>query len=165
MIKYSYNLFPKPFIILGYLSILLAFVLLLISLNSTKSENHFNDFAISLTIIIIGLIMISFRSKLIIDDKLSTLLKESNLLGMTLSSEKVKIPHNCIRILIKKQTKRGTGYYAYVIPVSYYFKAFDMYFQSETGAVRFISTDYKRSLKIANFLKSITKLEYILKNE
>jgi hypothetical protein len=165
MTKYSYNLFPKPFILLGYLLILFAFVLLLISYNSTKSENHFNDFAISFTIIIIGLIMISFRSKLIIDDKLSFVLKESNFLGMTLSRDKVKIPHNCIRILIKEKTKRGTGYYRFIIPVNYHFKSYDMFFQSETSTIRLINTDYKRALKIAKFLKPGTKLEYILKNE
>ncbi|MCJ7448364.1 MAG: hypothetical protein MUO72_11800 [Bacteroidales bacterium] len=161
MKKYSYNLFPKPFIILGYILIFLAIAAVLISLNSTKNENHFNYFTASFAMMIIGLIMISFKSKLIVDDKSSFILKESSFLSMTLSKEKIRIPHNCNRILIKQKNKRGTGYYRFILPVTYNFKSFDMFFYSETGMVRLINTDYKRAIKIAEFLKSNFELEYI----
>jgi hypothetical protein len=65
MKKYSYNLFPKPFVVLGYLLILYAFALVLMNLTLMKSENHFNDFATSFAIIFIGLIIILFKSFLI----------------------------------------------------------------------------------------------------
>lgn len=91
MKEYSYNLSPKPFVLLGYVFILLAFVLVIVSLNSAKNENISVDFATSFAIIIIGLIMISFRSKLIIDYKSGFVIKESGLLGMTLSKEKVSL--------------------------------------------------------------------------
>src|ERR1035437_6849764 len=65
MKKYSYNLFPKPFVVLGYLLILYAFALVLMNLTLMKSENHFNDFATSFAIKFIGLIIILFKSFLI----------------------------------------------------------------------------------------------------
>jgi hypothetical protein len=162
MKEYSYNLFPRLFVLLGYVYIILAFAIVFTGLNSSENENISSDFATSFAIIIIGLIIISFRSKLIIDDKSGFVIKESGLLGMKLSKEKVRIPQNCDRILIKQKNKRGTGYYRFVIPVGYNFKSFDMFFHSETGIVRLINTDYKRAIKIAEFLKSSIKLDYTL---
>jgi hypothetical protein len=149
MKNYSYNLFPKPLILAGYALIILAFVLLIVNLNSVKSEDHMNDF-------------VSFRSKIIIDDKSGIVIKESGLLGITLSNEKIKIPYNCDKIFIKQKNKTGTGYYRSVLPVSYSFKSYDMFFHSETGIVRIINTDCSRAIKIAEFFKSNMKLDYTL---
>jgi hypothetical protein len=162
MKKYSYNLFPKPLILAGYALIILAFVLLIINLNTVKREDHMNDFVSSVAIAFIGLILVSFRSKIIIDDKSGIVIKESGLLGITLSDEKIKIPHNCDKIFIKQKNKTGTGYYRSVLPVSYKFKSFDMFFHSETGIVRIINTDCSRAIKIAEFFKSNIKLDYTL---
>jgi hypothetical protein len=162
MKKYSYNLFPKPLVVTGYLLLILAFVLFLINLNSGQSENLFNDFVVSLAITFVGLIMISFRSKIIIDDKSGFVLKESGLSGLTLSREKIKIPDNCDKIIIKEKTRRGTGYYRFVLPVSYNFKSYDMFFHSERGIIRLINTDCRRAIKIAEFFKTNMKLDYIL---
>jgi hypothetical protein len=160
MKKYSYNLFPKSLVILGYLLIILAFVIVIISLTSNKSENQFRSFAVSFAVMFIGMIMAAFRSSLIIDTESGCVFKESTLLGMKFSFEKVKIPRNCTGIIIKEIGKIGTGYYRFVIPVSYYFRSFDMFFRSGTGVVRLINTDYKRAIKIAEFIKSVTNLEY-----
>jgi hypothetical protein len=159
---YSYNLSPKLFVLFGYVFIILAFAILLTGLNSAKNENILTDFATSIAIIIIGLIMISFKSKLIIDDKSGFVIKESGLWGMTFSKEKIRIPKNCDRILIKQKTKKGSGYYRFVIPVAYSFKSFDMFFHSETGMARLINTDYKRAIKIGEFFKSKIGLDYTL---
>jgi len=162
MKNYSYNLFPKPLILAGYALIILAFVLLIVNLNSVKSEDHMNDFVSSVAIAFIGLILVSFRSKIIIDDKSGIVIKESGLLGITLSNEKIKIPHNCDKIFIKQKNKIGAGYYRSVLPVSYSFKSYDMFFHSETGIVRIINTDCSRAIKIAEFFKSNMKLDYTL---
>lgn len=162
MKNYSYNLFPKPLILAGYALIILAFVLLLVNLNSVKSDDHIDDFVSSVAIAFIGLVLVSFRSKIIIDDQSDIVIKESDFLGMTLSSEKVRIPHDCDKIYIKQKNKRGTGYYRSVLPVSYSFKSYDMFFHSETGIVRLINTDCSRAIKIAEFLKSNLKLDYTL---
>jgi hypothetical protein len=162
MKKYSYNLFPKPFVIFGFALILLAIAIVLTTLISIKNENQFNNFVASLTIMGIGLIMTSLKSKLIFDIKSGFVIKESSFLSMILSIEKIKIPHNCTRIIIKQKNKRGTGYYRFVIPVSYNFKSFDLFFQSETGIVRLINTDYNRAIKIAEILKDILKIDYTI---
>jgi hypothetical protein len=116
----------------------------------------------SVAIAFIGLVLVSFRSKIIIDDQSDIVIKESDFLGMTLSSEKVRIPHDCDKIYIKQKNKRGTGYYRSVLPVSYSFKSYDMFFHSETGIVRLINTDCSRAIKIAEFFKSNLKLDYTL---
>jgi len=162
MKNYSYNLFPKPLILAGYALIILAFVLLILNLNSVKSEDHMNDFVSSVAIAFIGLVLVSFRSKIIIDDKSGIVIKESGLLGITLSNEKIKIPYNCDKIFIKQKNKTGTGYYRSVLPVIYSFKSYDMFFHSETGIVRIINTDCSRAIKIAEFFKSNMKLDYTL---
>ena len=114
MIHYSYNLFPKLFIVIGYLLIILANALLILDLTLMKSQNLSGSFAISFTMIFIGLIIISFKSILNIDKKSGFIIKESGLLGMILSREKVKIPHSCTGILNKEKGKTGTGYYRFL---------------------------------------------------
>jgi hypothetical protein len=160
--KYSYNLFPKTFVVAGYVLICLAFVLVAFNIISGKVENHPNDFVRSIALVFIGLILISFKSKIIIDVRSDIVVKESGMLGMTLSSVKVKIPANCDKVLIKQKNKRGAGYYRLALPVRYNFKSYDMFFHSETGIVRLINTDCSRAIKIAEFFKSSLNLEYIL---
>jgi hypothetical protein len=162
MKEYSYNLFPKPFVVAGYILISLAFVLVAFNIISGKGEIHSNYFVSSVALIFIGLVLISFRSKIIIDGSTDTVVKESSMSGMALSSEKVKIPRNCDKIIIKQKNKSGTGYYRLVLPVGYSFKSFDMFFHSDAGIVRLINTDYNRAIRIAEFLKSSLNLEYHL---
>jgi hypothetical protein len=161
MKNYSYNLFPKPLVMAGYAIIILAFVLLIVTLNSGKSESLLNDLVSSIAIVFIGLVLVSFRSKIIID-KPGMVIKKSDFLGITLSNEKIKIPHACDKIFIKQTNKTGTGYYRSVLPVNYKFKSFDIFFHSDTGVVRLINTDCSRAIKIAEFLKSNLKLDYTL---
>lgn len=162
MKEYSYNLFPKPLVVAGFVLICLAFILAAFNFISVKGENDSGNFISSAALIFIGLILISFKSKIIIDAKSDIVVKESYMLGMTLSTGKVKIPGNCEKIFIKQNNKTGTGYYRSVLPVRYNFKSFDMFFYSKTGIVRLINTDYKRAIKIAEFFKSALKLEYVL---
>jgi len=165
MKKYTYNLFPKPLVITGYVLILLALAMAFLYLFSINGFNHFNNPAAPFAFFIIGLIMVSFKSKLIIDDKSEFVIKESDLLNMTLSREKIKIPRNCDRIIVKENNKKGTGYYRFVLPVSYVFKSYDMFFCSESGVIRLINTDYKRAMKIAEFFNSCLKLECIFEGQ
>lgn len=161
MKKYSYYLFPKALLIVGYILILLSIASTLEIVFSIKSVDHFN-YSAPIGFMVIGLIIVSFRSTFIIDKNLNFILKESNLFGMILSREKIKIPHNCKGILIRRKIKKGTGYYRFILPVSYTFTSLDMFFYSESGLVRIINTDYSRALKIAGFLKSDLNLGYIL---
>ena len=165
MKEYSYHLFPMPLVILGYMLLIFAVICLMVSIFSISSENPFNGFAISFAFIFIGLIMTLFRSKIIIDNTSGCVLKESCLAGMIFSKEKIQIPGNCSGIVIKEKMKKGTGYYRFVLPVSYFFKSADMFFKTDSSMVRLINTDLKRALKIAEFLQSNLKLECIFENQ
>jgi hypothetical protein len=162
MKTYAYNLFPRPLVVTGYVLIILAFVLLIVNLNSGKSESIMTDLVTSIGIVFIGLVLVSFRSKININDKSDIVILESDFLGITLSNEKVKIPHSCDKIFIKERNKTGTGYYRSVLPVNYKFKSYDMFFHSEKGVVRLLNTDCSRAIKIAEFIKANLKLDYTL---
>ncbi len=162
---YSYNLFPRPLVITGYILIFLAVAAAIYNLNSLRDSERSTSFGLSAAFFFIGLVMISFRSKIVIDESSEIVIKESGLPGITLSREKIKIPMNCTGILIKQRNKRGTGYYRLVLPVSYNFNSFDMFFISGQCFVRLINTDYNRAIKIAGFLKSNLKLGYVLEKQ
>jgi len=148
-------------VVAGYTLILISIVYIPLSIFILKNEDHFY-FPAPVALIIIGLIIVSIKSKIIIEENLQFILKESNFLSMTLSREKINIPSGCNRILIKQKNKKGTGYYRLVLPVTYSFKSYDMFLCSQSGAVRLINTDYSRSLKIAAFFKTNFNIEYTL---
>jgi len=116
--------------------------------------------ASSAAFLIIGLIIISSRTKLIIPGVNGYIIKETMILGMNFSQEKIKIPGRCTRILICGKMKKGTGYYRYILPVTYVFKSYDMVFCGELGMTKIMNTDYTRSLKVAEFLKENLKIDY-----
>jgi len=158
MKKYSYNLFPKPYVVFAYIVIFFSLVCIFASVLITENRNHLN-LAGPIVLIFIGFIIVSFKSKIIIDTDFHYVLKESDILNFVLSREKVIVPRNCNRILIVQKNKRGTGYYKFVLPLSYSFKSYDMFLCSDSDTVRLINTDYSRSLKIAGFL--IITFEFI----
>jgi len=162
MKTYSYNLFPKPLVVTGYVIIVMAIVLFIVNLNSGKSESIMTDLVTSIAIVFIGLVLVSFRSKININDKSDIVILESDFLGITLSNEKIHIPHSCDKIFIKEKNKTGTGYYRSVLPVNYKFKSYDMFFHSDKGVVRLLNTDCSRAIKVAEFFKSNLKLDYTL---
>jgi hypothetical protein len=161
MKTYTYNLFPKPFVIFGYTLIFLSITYILVSILITKNGDRV-IFPAPIALMIISLIIVSFNSKIIIDEDFRFVTKESSLLNMILSREKVNIPHDCKKILIKQKNKKATGYYRFVLPVTYSFISYDMFLCSQSRVVRLINTDYSRSLKIAEFFKSNFNIEYIL---
>jgi hypothetical protein len=165
MKKYTYNLFPKPLVITGYILIVLSLAMAFLSIIPIKSFDHFNNPSAPFAFIIIGIIMVFFKSTLILDNKSEFVIKESSLLNMTLSREKINIPKNCNRINVKEKNKTGTGYYRFVLPVSYVFKSYDMFFCSDSGVIRLINTDYKRALKIAEFFKEGLKINYFIEDQ
>ena len=77
-----------------------------------------------------------------------------------MSKEKGRIPKNCQGLILKQNIKRGTGYYKAVIPMNYNVKSCDMFFYSNNGVVRFISTDLKRATIIAELIKENLKIDF-----
>lgn len=160
MKKISYNIFPLPVLILGYLLIFFSFVSILINPASGRMGFRSEQLAASATFLIIGLIIASSRTRLIIPGINGYIIKENVILGMNFSQEKIKIPGRCTRILICGKMKKGTGYYRYVLPVTYMFKSYDMVFCGEQGMTKIMNTDYTRALKVAEYLKENLKIDY-----
>ncbi len=160
--SYSYHLFPKFLVIPGYCLMIVAVVLALLNVFPLKGWGLVCNFAASPAFFIIGLIMVSFRSKLTVDISSGYVTKETGLLNMSLSREKIKIPDNCKKMIIRSKAKTGTGYYRYVLPVSYNFTSFDMFFYSPSGLKRLINTDKNRALKIAEFIGSALNIECVI---
>lgn len=161
MKRISYNLFPVPFMLLGYIFIILPVIAVLGNMTAGQLSSFNSErIAVSATLLVIGLVLVSFRSGIIIPGDAGYLIKEASIMGITFSQEKIKIPGRSTRILICGKIKKATGYYRLVLPVTYFFKSFDMVFCGELGMTKILNTDYSRALKIAEFLKENLKIEY-----
>ena len=158
MKKISYDLFPKPIVITGYILILTAIAVTMLSIFPVWDVFQQENFGGLIAFMIIGIIIVSFRSHLVIDA--GSVFKESGLLGIKLSHEKIRIPQDCTGILIKLKIKKGTGYYRFVLPVSYTFKSWDLFLCTRKGLMNLINTDRERAVRIAEFLKSNLHLDY-----
>jgi hypothetical protein len=156
MKKYSYNMFPIQLIVLGYILILISFIGIYIDFDKSLDKS----IGYSIGFFFVGLIIVTFRSSIIIDSTSEYILKKSRMLGMILSKERVKIPKNCKGSVLKKKIKQGTGYYKAVIPMSYKVKSCDMFFYSDKGVVRLLNTDLKRATIIADLIKETLGLGY-----
>lgn len=159
-IKYSYNLFPGSLQILGYIFIIMAMYGFYITLSSSMNDNSYKDAGYALAFLLIGLILITFKSTILIDKDSESVYKSSHMLGLILSREKVRIPKNCKGLIVKQKTKFGRGYYNAAISMSYRLKSFDISFYSDRGFVRLIHTDEKRALKIASLIKDSLGIAY-----
>ena len=160
MKKISYNIFPLPVLVLGYLFILVSFTLVVVNPVSRQYGFISEQLASAAAFLVIGLVIITTRTRLIIPGVNRYIIKETMILGMNFSQEKIKIPGRCTRILICGKTKKGTGYYRYVLPVTYMFKSYDMVFCGELGMTKILNTDYSRALKVSEFLKESLKIDY-----
>ncbi|HLN54938.1 MAG TPA: hypothetical protein VK207_03035 [Bacteroidales bacterium] len=160
MKKIAYNIFPLPVVILGYIFVFFSFASVLINPSSGQMEFRSDQVAGSATFLIIGLVIVSSRTRLVIPGVNGYIIKESVILWMNFSQEKIIIPGRCTRILICGKMKKGTGYYRYVLPVTYMFKSYDMVFCGELGMTKIMNTDYSRALKVAEFLKDNLKIDY-----
>jgi hypothetical protein len=163
MKKYSYCLFPPPLLALGALIILLGMYSLYLGIESGPESEPYRRIGFSLGFVLVGLVFLSFRSTIILGKNSDVVIKESRMLGMRLSQEKVRIPKNCKGILLKQKQKQGMGYYKAVIPMSYNVSSCDMFFYSDNGVVRIINTDLKRAVRIAEFIKTNLGIEYLVK--
>lgn len=160
MKKLSYNLFPLPVLIPGYLFIMFSLASILINPGSGQMGFRTDQLASSAAFFFIGLVIITSRTRLTIPATSGYIIRDTFFLGMNFSQEKIVIPGKGTRILICGKTKKGTGYYRLVLPVTYMFRSYDMVFCGEKGMVKIMNTDYARALKVAEFLKENLKMKY-----
>ncbi len=165
MKKLSNNIFPLPILILGYIFILFSIVSVLINPASRQMGFRTEQLPSAMTFLIIGMVVISARTRIIVPGVNGYIVRETVILGINFSQEKIKIPGRCTRILICGKMKKGTGYYRYILPVTYIFKSYDMVFCGELGMTKILNTDYSRALKVAEFLKENLKINYRIEPE
>ena len=63
----------------------------------------------------------------------------------------------------QEKPKQGRGYFQGAVGFSYRIQSSDLYLTNDRGAVKIISTDHKRAIKIAEILKDQLKLDYSIK--
>jgi len=164
MKNYSYNLFPLAIVILGYIFIGLSLYSATFTIDYSALEDSSNRIVGTVGFLGIGLLLVTFRTRFFVDEKKLLILKEYRVFGKNLSTDKIKIPKEADRILIVPKKKRGKGYINGVVPIGYDLKSYDVYFGLNNSSVPIIKTDRKRAIKIAEFIKSVTQIEYSIKN-
>lgn len=164
MKKYAYNLFPLALVILGYIFIGLSIYSATFAIDYATLEDSSSRIVGTVGFLGIGLLLVTFRTRFYVDEKRLLILKEYRVFGRNLSTDKIKIPKDTDRIFIVPKKKRGKGYINGVVPFGYDLTSFDVYFSLKNSSVPIIKTDRKRAIKIAEFIKSATQIEYSLKN-
>lgn len=156
MKKYTYNLFPVQLIVLGYMLIIIGIVGGIYYFNSSLDKS----FSLAIISILIGLVMVTYRTSITIDSLANVIVKNSRMFGFSLSNERVMIPKNCKGLVLKQRIKQGTGYYKTVIPMNYDVKSCDMFFYSDKGVVRLLNTDIHRAKIIADLISETLSISY-----
>jgi len=148
----AYNLFPLFFLVLGFLAYGVSAYILLFGVDYTQLEQGYQSLVGGLGFLIIGLILTTFRGRIEVDKEQLLVYKEYRVAGILLSRERIRIPKDLNGILVQKKEKQGRGYVQGVVGFSYQLQARDLYFATERGLVKILSTDHNRAIRIAEFL-------------
>ncbi len=161
MRKYTYLIFPIWIVVSCYISLFSSVFFLILTLGTGAYDTA--TITYMLPIIIVSLIVVSFRRIFVIDTDVREVWKQSKMLGCHVTNKKIKIPVHCKGIYTKRKSKAGKAYYRAAVGMSYYMDACDMYFLTDKGRlVRLINTDYKQAIKIAKFFKSSLDMEHFI---
>jgi len=164
MKNYAYNLFPPALVILGYIFIGLSLYSATFVIDYSALEDSPGRIVGAFGFLGIGFLLVTFRTRFFVDEKRLLILKEYRVFGRNLSTEKITIPKEADRILIVPKKKRGKGYINGVVPFVYDLNSYDVYFGLKNSSVSIIKTDRRRAIKIAEFIKSVTQIEYTIKD-
>lgn len=163
MKQYSYFLFPVFFIVLGVLAIGLSVYSLIFSIDYASLDEEYYTLIGALGFFLIGIVFLTFRGYIKVDKEQMQIIKENKVFGFLLSRDIVKVPKKVTQILIQEKPKKARGYIQAAVGFTYMIQSSDLYFTSERGAVKIISTDHERAIKIAEILKEQLKLNYSIK--
>ncbi len=164
MKNYAYNLFPLALVILGYIFIGFSIYSATFAIDYSALEESSGRIVGMVGFLGIGLLLVTFRTRFFVDEKRLLILKEYRVFGRSLSTDKIKIPKEADRILIVPKKKRGKGYINGVVPFEYDLNSYDVYFGLKNSSVPIIKTGRRRAIKIAEFIKSVTQIDYSIKN-
>ena len=159
----SYNLFPLFFLLLGVLAFGASAYILLFDVDYTRLEVDYQSLVAGLAFMIIGLIITTFRGRIEVDKEQLLVLKEYRVAGILLSRDRIRIPRNLSGILVRKKEKQGKGYVQGVVGFSNALQARDLYFVTDRGLVKILSTDQERAIRLAEFLGEELGIGYSVK--
>jgi len=154
MKKYTYNLFPLVLILIGFLLICLSVYSAIFAIDYSELEESAGQIVGAIGFLAIGLFLITFRSRISVDEKKLLIVKEYRVFGGKLSQEIIRIPEKAYEIIIVPKKKRARGYVNAVVPFGYNLNSHDVYFALANSRVPIIKTDRKRAIKIVEFIKS-----------
>ena len=163
MKQYSYFLFPVFFIVLGVVAIGLSVYSLFFSIDYASLDKEYHTLIGALMFMVLAIVFITFRGCIKVDKERMQIIKEYKVLGFLLSKDIVKVPRKVNQVLIQEKPKQVQGFIQAAIGFTYTLKSSDIYFSSESGAVKIISTDHERAIKIAEILKDQLNLNYSIK--
>jgi len=163
MKQYSYYLFPVFFMVIGILVIGLSLYALIFTIDYTSLDEEYQTLVGAIGFILFGTVLLTLRGCIVVDINRMQVIKETRVMGLLLSKDRIKIPNKVNHILIQEKTKQGKGYFQGAVGFSYRIQSSDLYFANDRGAVKIISTDYERAIKIAEILKDQLKLDYSIK--
>lgn len=110
MKNYTYNIFPIALVILGYIFIGLSVYSAIFAIDYSAFEDSSSRIIGTIGFLGIGLMLITFRTRFSVDEKMLLILKEYRVFGGKLSTEKIKIPKEANKIFIipKKKEEKDT---------------------------------------------------------
>jgi len=160
MKHYSYFLFPPVLVAIGIILLGISMYQFLFVLDYSALSEASEALVGAIGFAFFGLMLITFRTRFFIDPGAKLILKEYRVFGLQVSKEQIRIPTRAKRVLIKESTKTASSYVQSVVRFGYRIKSCDLYFESEHGLVKIMSTDGERGLKIAGLIKDHLGLEY-----
>jgi len=160
MKHYSYFLFPPFFIVIGLILLGISIYQFLFELDYSALSETSEALVGAMGFAFFGLMLFTFRTRFSIDSGAKLILKQYRVFGLLLSKEQIRMPTKAKRVLIKESTKTASSYVQAVVKFGYRIKSCDLYFESERGLVKIMSTDDERAKKIAWLIKGHLGVDY-----
>ena len=160
MKHYSYFLFHPLFIVIGCILLGISIYQFLFEIDYAALGEAPEALVGAIGFAFFGLMLITFRTRFSMDAGARMILKEYRVFGLLVSKEQIRIPTGAKRVLIKESTKTATSYVQSVVRFGYRIKSCDLFFESDHGLVKIMSTDAERAGKIAGLIKDHLGVDY-----
>jgi len=160
MKHYSYFLFHPLLIVFGCILLGISIYQFLFEIDFTALSESAESLVGAIGVAFFGLMLITFRTRFSMDTGAQMILKHYRVFGLLLSKEQIRVPSQARRVLIKESTKTASSYVQAVVKFGYRIKSCDLYFESDRGLVKIMSTDAERAGKIAGLIRDHLGVDY-----
>ena len=160
MKHYSYFLFHPFFIVIGCILLGISIYQFLFEIDYARLGEASEALVGAIGFAFFGLMLITFRTRFSMDAGARMILKQYRVFGLLLSREQIRVPGQARRVLIKERTKTASSYMQAVVKFGYRIKSCDLYFESDQGLVKIMSTDAERAGKIAGLIRDHLGVDY-----